>query len=71
MLGMEEPSSFSEAEKEASWQRAMQEEIKSIQSNGTRSLVDAPKGQNHRLEMGIQIEGLKGLHCQTQSKAGG
>ena len=45
MLGVEEPASFAEAKDEASWQRAMQEEMSSIRENNTWTLVDLPDGQ--------------------------
>jgi hypothetical protein len=44
LLGMEEPSSHVEAMKELSWKKAMNEEIKSIEENGTWKLCELPKG---------------------------
>jgi Reverse transcriptase (RNA-dependent DNA polymerase)/Integrase core domain len=45
MLGIEEPNSFEEAMKEKEWKQAMMEEIESINSNKTWSLVDLAKGK--------------------------
>ena len=45
LLGMEEPANFDQAKGEESWQRAMQEEMSSIQENNTWSLVNLPDGQ--------------------------
>ena len=42
---MEEPANFDQAKGEESWQRAMQEEMSSIQENNTWSLVNLPDGQ--------------------------
>jgi hypothetical protein len=44
LLGVEEPSTFSEAEKEMCWQNAMKEEMASIISNRTWSMCALPKG---------------------------
>ncbi|RLN39601.1 hypothetical protein C2845_PM01G10330 [Panicum miliaceum] len=40
----EEPTSFKEAEKHQCWQRAMEEEMKSIEENKTWSLIELPAG---------------------------
>jgi hypothetical protein len=40
----EEPATFREAESHECWRKAMQEEIDSIEENGTWSLVDLPAG---------------------------
>ena len=45
LLGMEEPANFDQAKGEESWQRAMQEEMSSIQENNAWSLVNLPDGQ--------------------------
>lgn len=45
MLGAEEPASLAEAQKEACWKRAMDEEINSIIENQTWEMVDPPSGQ--------------------------
>jgi transposase InsO family protein len=42
----EEPTTFTQAEKEASWRQAMKEEISSIEENDTWKLVDLPP--NHK-----------------------
>jgi hypothetical protein len=46
-MAAEEPNSLSQAEKDASWRRAMAEEINSIEDNNTWELVDLPVG--HKL----------------------
>lgn len=44
LLGAEELVSYQETEKEASWRSTMMEEMQSIRSNNTWSLVDPPAG---------------------------
>uniref|UniRef100_A0ACD5Y6T1 Uncharacterized protein n=1 Tax=Avena sativa TaxID=4498 RepID=A0ACD5Y6T1_AVESA len=44
LMGMEEPSSFQEANAEAHWRIAMKEELESIESNGTWELSSLPSG---------------------------
>jgi hypothetical protein len=43
-ISAEEPSTFAQAEREACWQEAMNEEMKSINANKTWSLEDLPSG---------------------------
>lgn len=45
MLSVEEPSSYSHAEKDKEWRAAMEREIDAIEKNGTWELTDLPKGQ--------------------------
>ena len=45
MMGVEEPTSFDEADREEKWRLAMKEEIESINSNDTWSLVEGVKGK--------------------------
>jgi transposase InsO family protein len=45
LIGVEEPTCFDEASKEESWRQAMKEEIDSINSNQTWSLVEPVKGK--------------------------
>uniref|UniRef100_A0A8R7UZY5 Reverse transcriptase Ty1/copia-type domain-containing protein n=1 Tax=Triticum urartu TaxID=4572 RepID=A0A8R7UZY5_TRIUA len=51
LMGMEEPTTFQEAEKKACWQQAMKEELESIESNQTWQLVKLPRGQT---EIGLK-----------------
>ena len=44
LLASEEPSSFEEAKADASWRRAMQEEMDAIESNSTWYLTTLPQG---------------------------
>jgi hypothetical protein len=44
MMSSNELASFTEAERNPSWRKAMIEEMDSIEENGTRSLVDLPPG---------------------------
>jgi hypothetical protein len=43
-VSSDEPSSFEEAEQDPCWRRAMLEEMKAIEGNGTWHLVDLPPG---------------------------
>ena len=43
-LASEEPGSFDEAKSDASWRRAMQEELEAIESNSTWWLATLPPG---------------------------
>jgi hypothetical protein len=45
LLWMEEPSTFQEANTVAAWRKAMQEELKCIEENGTWELTSLPSGQ--------------------------
>jgi hypothetical protein len=58
----EEPTTFSQAEQEASWRHAMDEDIKSIQDNKTWKLVNLPEG--HR------PIGLKWVYKQKMDASG-
>jgi hypothetical protein len=42
VVSSDEPASFTEAEHNPSWRKAMMEEMDSIEENGTWSLVDLP-----------------------------
>jgi hypothetical protein len=44
LMSTGEPCTFVEAEQDATWQAAMQEEIDSIKRNQTRELADLPQG---------------------------
>ncbi|CAA0827649.1 cysteine-rich RLK (RECEPTOR-like protein kinase) 8 [Striga hermonthica] len=44
LVSAEEPSTFAQAERDASWRRAMLEEMKAIEENETWELVDPPPG---------------------------
>ena len=46
LYALEEPANHLEAMKETCWQRAMKEELSSIESNGTWELCELPKGHN-------------------------
>ena len=43
-LATEEPGSFSEAKSDASWRRAMEEEMRAIKENSTWRLTTLPPG---------------------------
>jgi hypothetical protein len=45
VVSSDEPASFTEAEHDPSWRKAMMEEMESIEENGTWSLVDLPPGR--------------------------
>jgi hypothetical protein len=45
VVSSDEPTSFTEAERNLSWRKAMMEEMDSIEENGTWSLVDLPPGR--------------------------
>jgi hypothetical protein len=47
LMSMEQPCTFTEAEQNATWQAAMQEEIDSVKRNQTWELADLPQG--HRV----------------------
>ena len=44
LVSAEEPPTFAVAERDANWRRAMLEEMKAIEDNGTWELVDPPVG---------------------------
>jgi hypothetical protein len=46
LVSAEEPATFKEAEKNPSWRKAMDEEMKSIEDNKTWQLVDLPAGHS-------------------------
>lgn len=43
-MGMQEPANYGEAEKEREWRQAMENEINSIEKNGTWTLTELPEG---------------------------
>jgi hypothetical protein len=45
VVSSDEPTSFTEAERNLSWRKAMMEEMDSIEENSTWSLVDLPPGR--------------------------
>jgi hypothetical protein len=51
VVSSDKPSSFSEVENDPCWRRAMLEEMKSIEDNGTWSLVHLPQG---RMAIGLK-----------------
>lgn len=44
LLGIEEPTWYSEASKESAWERAMRVEVDAIERNNTWDLVKLPTG---------------------------
>jgi hypothetical protein len=45
VVSSDEPTSFTEAERNLSWRKAMMEEMDSIVENGTWNLIDLPPGR--------------------------
>jgi len=62
LVSAEEPSTFTVAERDANWRRAMLEEMRAIEDNGTWELVDPP--------VGCRPIGLKWVYKVKQDERG-
>lgn len=45
LMGVDEPTNFSQAMKKAEWRKAMRAEMDAVETNGTWELTTLPKGR--------------------------